>query len=342
MNIIKHLIIIFLAATLSNCNGDKAEKNFNISTNATNNTIALNEELKLNIQNPKNLEIESVSYTLDGKEIAETATLNNFKLGSHDIIATVNYDGETETVMQNISIVNDVTPKVYTYEIINTYPHDITSYTQGLEFYNGVLHESTGQKGESKLRKVNYKTGEILKNIKLSDNYFGEGLTVLNKKLYQLTWLSGKGFVYNADTFERTSTFKFGKSQEGWGICNDGNMLYKSDGTEKIWLLNPETLVEDGHIQVYTNKGKIGKLNELEWINGKIYANIYQRNGVAIINPKNGATEAVIDFSPLKELVTKHKGLDVLNGIAYNPETQTIFVTGKRWDKLFEVKIIEK
>lgn len=342
MNVFKHLIIIILAATLSNCGGNSAKKNFGISTNATNNTIALNQELKLTIKNPKNLEIESVSYTLDNKSINKTTMLSDFKLGSHDIIATINYDGNIETATQKVSIVNNEAPKVFSYEIINTYPHDITSYTQGLEFYNGELYESTGQKGESKLRKVNYKTGEVLKNIDLADNYFGEGLTVLNNNVYQLTWQSGKGFVYNAETFERTSTFKFGESKEGWGICNDGKMLYKSDGTEKIWHLNPETLVEDGNIQVYTNKGKIGKLNELEWINGKIYANIYQKNGVVIINPKNGATEAVIDFSPLKERVTKHKGLDVLNGIAYNPETQTIFVTGKRWDKLFEVKIIKQ
>ncbi|MGB1211360.1 MAG: glutaminyl-peptide cyclotransferase [Lacinutrix venerupis] len=342
MNTYKHLIIIILAITLSNCGDNSNKKNFNISTNATNNTIALDQELKLSVQNPKNIEIESVSYTLDNKVINETTKLSDFKLGSHDIVASIKYDGEIETAKQSISIVNNVAPKVYSYEIINTYPHDITSYTQGLEFYNGELYESTGQKGESKLRKVNYKTGEVLKNIDLADNYFGEGLTILNKNIYQLTWLSGKGFVYNVDTFKRTSTFKFGKSQEGWGICNDGNMLYKSDGTEKIWYLNPETLVEDSSIQVYTNKGKIGKLNELEWINGKIYANIYQKNGVVIINPENGATEAVIDFSPLKERVTKHKGLDVLNGIAYNPETKTIFVTGKRWDKLFEVKIIEE
>ena len=341
MNVFKYLIIIILAMSISNCEDNSAKKNFSISTNATNNTIALNQDLKLTIQNPNKLEIESVSYTLDGKSIEETTTLTNFKLGNHDIVATVKYDGETETATQNVSIVNNEAPKVFGYQIINTYPHDITSYTQGLEFYNGDLYESTGQKGESKLRKVNYKTGEVLKNVKLADNYFGEGLTVLDKNLYLLTWLSGKGFVYDVDTFERKSTFKFGKSQEGWGICNDGKMLYKSDGTEKIWYLNPETLVEDDHIQVYTNKGKIGKLNELEWINGKIYANIYQKNGVVIINPENGATEAVIDFSPLKEHVTKHKGLDVLNGIAYNPETQTIFVTGKRWDKLFEVKIIE-
>ncbi|WP_299254352.1 glutaminyl-peptide cyclotransferase [uncultured Lacinutrix sp.] len=342
MNVFKHLFIIILAITLFNCGDSSAKKNFSISTNTTNKTIALGEELIVTIQNPKNIEIESVTYSLDNKEISETTKLTDFKLGSHDIIATIKYDGEIETARQNVSIVNSVAPKVFGYEIINTYPHDITSYTQGLEFFNGELYESTGQKGESKLRKVNYKTGEVLKNVDLADNYFGEGLTVLNNNIYQLTWLSGKGFVYNVDTFERTSTFKFGKSQEGWGICNDGKMLYKSDGTEKIWHLNPETLVEDGNIQVYTNKGKIGKLNELEWINGKIYANIYQKNGVVIINPENGATEAVIDFSPLKERVTKHKGLDVLNGIAYNPETQTIFVTGKRWDKLFEVKIIEE
>ena len=125
-------------------------------------------------------------------------------------------------------------------------------------------------------------------------------------------------------------------------MCNNNNTIYKSDGTEKIWLLNPETLVEEDYIQVYTNKGKIIGINEMEWINGKIYANRYQKDGVAIINPKNGAVIGVVDFKPLKKLVTQHEGLDVLNGIAYNPKTNTIFVTGKRWDKLFEVEIIEK
>ena len=119
-------------------------------------------------------------------------------------------------------------------------------------------------------------------------------------------------------------------------------MIYKSDGTENIWILNPETEVEESHIQAYHNRGNVIGLNELEWIDGKIYANRYQLNGVAIINPKNGAVEGVIDFSPLRKLVTQHKGLDVLNGIAYNPETKTIFITGKRWDKLFEVEITEK
>jgi glutamine cyclotransferase len=188
---------------------------------------------------------------------------------------------------------------------------------------------------------LDFKNGKVIKNVDLDRSYFGEGITVLNNKLYQLTWRRGTGFVYNPNTLERISSFKYGKSKEGWGLCNDGKQLYKSDGTEAIWTLNPETLIEEDYIQVYTNKGKIGQLNELEWINGKIYANIYQRNGVAIINPKTGAVEGVIDFSPLKKLVTQHPKLDVLNGIAYNSKTNTIFVTGKNWDKLFEIEIIE-
>ena len=189
---------------------------------------------------------------------------------------------------------------------------------------------------------MDYKTGKVLKNINLANEYFGEGLTILNNRIYQLTWQEGTGFVYDVNTFEKLSSFKYGNSKEGWGLCNNDQTIFKSDGTERIWKLNPETMVEQDYIQVYTNKGKIGRINELEWIHGEIYANIYQKDGVAIINPENGAVVGVVDFSPLKKKVTQHDGLDVLNGIAYNPETKTIFVTGKRWDKLFEVEIVEK
>lgn len=336
------LIIIFLATTILSCGSNsKSKKNdFSIKTNTKNQAITLGESLNLSVNNPKNHKIESVSYTLDGKEIAKNETLNNFKLGEHTLEATIRFNGDMQTVSEKITILNNAAPKVYTYKIINEYPHDITSYTQGLEFYQGELYESTGQRGESKLRKVNYKTAEVLKNIDLDKAYFGEGLTVLNNKIYQLTWTSGTGFVYQANNFEKTGSFKYNNSKEGWGICNDQKKLYKSDGTEKIWTINPETLTEESYIQVYHNKGKVVGLNELEWVNGKIYANRYQKNGVAIINPNNGAIEGVIDFSPLKKKVTQHAGLDVLNGIAYNPETKTIFITGKRWDKLFEVEII--
>ena len=337
------LAIIFLTILIASCgsNNGQRKSDFIIKTNTTENAITNSETLSISLENPKNHTIDSISYTLNGKQIEEQIALKDFKLGSQTIEATVYFNGEKQRATKNIIILNNEPPKIYTFKIINEYPHDITSYTQGLEFYNDTLYESTGQYGESKLRKLDYKTGTVYKNIDLANEYFGEGLTILNDKIYQLTWQKGIGFVYDAKTLNKIDNFKYGKSKEGWGLCNNGKTLYKSDGTEHIWLLNPETLVEEDHIEVFTNKGKIVGINEMEWIDGDIYANRYQKDGVAIINPKNGAVIGVIDFSPLKKLVTQHQGLDVLNGIAYNPKTKTIFVTGKRWDKLFEVEIVK-
>ena len=339
MQLSKYIIVICLSLVLINCGDTNSSKQTSLSINTSVKSAMLGDTLKLSVNNPKKLNIKDVSYQIDGKSITTNAILNDITLGEKIITAIVKYDDETETLTKAIKVFNNIIPPIYKYEIVNTYPHDITSYTQGLEFYNGELYESTGQKKESKLRKVNFETGEVLKNINLDDAYFGEGLTILNDKIYQLTWQNKRGFVYDVNTFERLSTFNYGKSKEGWGICNDGKKLYKSDGTENIWVLNPENLTEESYIQVYTEKGKIPSLNELEWIDGKIFANIYQRNGVVIINPKTGGVEGVIDFKPLIKLVTQHAELDVLNGIAYNSERQTIFVTGKNWDKLFEVKI---
>jgi glutamine cyclotransferase len=339
MQLSKYIILFCLSCILTNCGDTKTSKQTGLKINTQAKSLLLGDTLNLAIDNPKKLNITNISYKLDGQPINKNEVLNTITLGKKTITSIVKYDDETETISKSITVFNNIIPKIYNYEIINTYPHDITSYTQGLEFYNGELFESTGQRTASKLRKVNFETGEVLKNVNLDDAYFGEGLTILNDKIYQLTWQAKRGFVYDVNSFEKLSTFNYGKSKEGWGICNDGSTFYKSDGTEKIWFLNPENLTENGHLEVYTEKGKIPSLNELEWIDGKIYANIYQRNGVVIINPKTGGVEGVIDFEPLKKLVKQHKGLDVLNGIAYHPERKTIFVTGKNWDKLFEVKI---
>ncbi|WP_282042911.1 glutaminyl-peptide cyclotransferase [Winogradskyella flava] len=339
MQLSKYVILLCLSLILINCGDTNTSKKTGLSIDTKEKSLMLGDTLNLSITNPKNLNITNVSYQLDGKPIDKNTVLNDITLGEKTITATVNYDDKTETLTRPIKIYNNIIPIIYSYEVVNTYPHDITSYTQGLEFYNGELFESTGQKGESKLRKVNFDTGEILKNIDLENQYFGEGLTILDDKIYQLTWQAKRGFVYDVHSFERLSIFNYGTSKEGWGLCNDGKTLYKSDGTEKVWLLNPDNLTEESHIEVYTEKGKIPALNELEWIDGKIFANIYQRNGVVIINPKTGGVEGVIDFKPLRKLVKQHDELDVLNGIAYHPERQTIFVTGKNWDKLFEVKI---
>jgi len=344
MNTFKYLLIILLSNFVIACGSNTGtnKNDFTINTNTKKGDISNNETLILSLENKKSHPIDSISYQFEGKKIAEKTDLKDFKLGKHTIEATVYFSGEKQIATTVITVLNSEVPKVFTYKIINEYPHDITSYTQGLEFFDGKLYESTGQYKESKLRLVNYKTGEVLKNINLPNEYFGEGITILNNKIYQLTWQENTGLIYDLNTFEKISSFKYGNSKEGWGICHHENTIYKSDGTENIWLLNPETLAEEDHIQVYTNRGKIIGINEMEWIDGAIYANRYQKDGVAIINPKNGAVIGVIDFSPLKKLVTQHAGLDVLNGIAYNPETKTIFVTGKRWDKLFEVEIIEE
>lgn len=343
-SIILFLTTIFYMVVLVSCGNSNNTKsnNFSLQTNANKNEITLGEPLKISLKNPKNLEISSVTFKIDDDTIENPYPTQDLKLGSHRLSATVKHDDISESISTNIIVLNNELPKIYSYKIIHEYPHDITSYTQGLEFHDGVLYESTGQYGASKLRKVDYKTGKVLKNIDLDKAYFGEGLTILDHKIYQLTWREHTGFVYDLSTFKKEGSFKYSQSKEGWGLCNDGKEIYKSDGTENIWILDPKTEIEENHIQVYHNRGKVVGLNELEWIDGKIYANRYQLNGVAIINPKNGAVEGVIDFSPLRKLVTQHKDLDVLNGIAYNPDTKTIFITGKNWDKLFEVEIFEK
>jgi glutamine cyclotransferase len=341
MHLDKVLKIIIVATLISGCgNSSKPIKHFLIQTNANKNVISNTDTLKLSLSNPSNKKIDSVNYVMNNSPITDIFSLQNSSLGEKMIKAEVFYGGKKEVALQKVIVVNGSTPKLYNYELLNTYPHDITSYTQGLEFYKGVLYESTGQYGESKLRALDYKNDAIINNVNLSRSYFGEGLTVLNDKIYQLTWKEGRGLIYDVNTFETLGSFNYGQSKEGWGLCNDGRQLYKTDGSENIWILNAETLEEERFVQAYTNKGRLTNLNELEWVEGKIYANRYQKNGVAIINPINGAIEAVLDFKDLKNKVTNHPGLDVLNGMAYNPDTKTLFVTGKRWDKLFEVRII--
>ncbi len=348
------LYTLLIVLLMCSCTSKKPE--LSVLTSAKNNTAKLNQTVKLSLNNPDNISIDKVTYLLNGKPITENLKLNNVKLGKQDLIAKVISGNDTIEAKSNLVVLDTKEPELYAFtdskyykdakyviEVVNTYPHDPTSYTQGLEFHKGELYESTGQYNESKLRKVDYKTGEVLKNLNLKGGYFGEGLTILNDKIYQLTWKADTGFIYDLNTFEQLGIFRYDKSKVGWGLCNDGKSLYKSDGTEKIWTLNPETLIEENKIEIYTQKGKVGRLNELEWINGKIYANLYTTNLIIIVNPENGSIEGIADLTALTKLIPNFtKDDNVLNGIAYNPETETIFVTGKRWDKLFELKITPK
>ena len=344
----KLLIFLFLLnlSLLESC-GEKSEwDDISISSNLTDKKIKKDDTLKIKLsKSSKNLVFEIKSNN-QIKKISPldlsfennnqyNFLLNNLTLGKKELI--IKYSNGEKKV--NFTLLNNVAPKIYNYEIINEFSRSKNSYTQGLEFYNDTLYESLGRYGQSKLVKVEFNTGKKLKEIKLPSEYFAEGITILNDKIFQLTWKEKVGFVYDIDNFNRINTFEYKNSIEGWGICNDGNKLYKSDGTDKIWILNPENQKEESYIEIYTNKNKVVGLNELEWIDGKIYANRYLFDGIAIINPKNGAIEGVINLSSLKSRVTQHEKLDVINGIAYNKKRNSIFVTGKMWDKLFEIRI---
>jgi len=336
-------IILFFTACGS---GNKATSDlFEIQIAGNKSEFQQNEKISISLKNKKNSSVEKVTYSLDGEAINITnneINLNMPKLGSKTLKAIIHYDGTSGEISKEIKVLASEPPTLYSYEIINEYPHDNKAFTQGLEFYKDTLYESTGKKGMSSLRKVNYTTGEVLKQLDLEKTYFGEGITILNDKIYMLTWQSGIGFIFDVNNFEKIKSFTYGASKEGWGLANDGQRLFKSDGTEKIWLLNPETLAEEGHIETVTNKSIFNKANELEYVEGKLYANVWQKESMMIIDVKSGAIEGVINFGGLKEKVTKNENLDVLNGVAYNKKRQTFFVTGKNWDKLFEVKIIKK
>ncbi|MDP4866955.1 MAG: glutaminyl-peptide cyclotransferase [Crocinitomicaceae bacterium] len=258
-----------------------------------------------------------------------------FGLGTRSIVllSTLN-DGTTYTDNRMIRVLSDVKPAIWIAEIASTLPHLSTSFTQGLEFNEGVLYEGTGQLGQSMVAQVNLNSGEIIKKMGLDGTYFGEGITILKDKLYQLTWQNQKCFVYNKSTFaiEKDLTY----TGEGWGLCNDGASLIMSDGTERIVFRNPETFQIERTIEVYDDRGPISKLNELEYIDGLIYANIWMTNSAVVIQPENGKVIAVIDGSVL--IKEGQNGGDVMNGIAFNAKTSKTYMTGKNWSKLFEVR----
>lgn len=340
------LLLIFVSC------GDKSgvDKNlFSIEINNGTKVHSNTDTISVSINTKEDIIIEKVTYSIDGHDVGSASNaqstsipLNGQKLGKRNIQALISAEGGTHTASKQITILSSLKPKLYTYTILEVYPHDINAYTQGLEFFNDTLYESTGQYRYSSLRKTIYNTGEVLKNIPLSDQYFGEGITILNNKIFQLTWREKTGFIYDLKTMKQKGTFVYGSSSEGWGLCNNGKSIFKSDGSEKIWTLNPETLAEESAIEIYTNTSRIKSVNELEWVEGKIYANIYERDAIAIVDPGTGAVEGVINLKGLKDEVTQHKSLNVLNGIAYKGEPNIIYVTGKHWDKLFKIKITEK
>jgi glutaminyl-peptide cyclotransferase len=228
----------------------------------------------------------------------------------------------------------------YGYQVIHAYPHDPNAFTQGLEFRAGFLYEGTGLKGRSSLRKVQLETGKVLQQIDIDPQYFGEGITVLNQQIVELTWQSETGFVYEQPSFRRLRTFNY--PGEGWGLANDGQNIYMSDGTAQIRVWDPITLQEKRRITAHDHGQPVLNLNELEWVRGELYANIWQKDVIARISPVDGRVLGWIDLTGILNSVDRTGQEDVLNGIAYDVLGNRLFVTGKLWPKLFEIKVVPK
>ena len=240
-------------------------------------------------------------------------------------------------LLNNNSDPSDPEPIHYTYNIINVYPHNESAFTQGLVFENGVLYEGTGLYGQSSLRRVELETGNVTQLISLPNQLFGEGITIFGDKIVQLTWISGKGFVYDKGSFELLQEFEY-PTEEGWGITHNGSALIMSVGNSTLYFLDPETFQTIGQVEVYDEE-PVGRLNELEYINGSVYANIWTEDKIAIINPQTGQVTGWIDLEGIRDLVNQLTS-DVLNGIAYDHYGDRLFVTGKRWSKLFEIELV--
>ncbi|MBI4852185.1 MAG: glutaminyl-peptide cyclotransferase [Acidobacteria bacterium] len=228
----------------------------------------------------------------------------------------------------------------YTYEVVKTLPHDTSAFTQGLVFYQGSFYESTGLQGQSSLRLVEVDTGKVAKKVSVPAEYFAEGMTIFQGKIFQLTWLNQKGFVYDLGSLQKEKDFSY--YGEGWGLTNDEKNLILSDGTNKIRFIDPFSFEVLKTISVSENGQPIANLNELEYIKGQIFANVWQTNRIIVIDPSSGNVTASIDLTGILKPEDVTTQVDVLNGIAYDLSKDRLFVTGKLWPKIFEIKLKKK
>ncbi|MDQ2844430.1 MAG: glutaminyl-peptide cyclotransferase [Acidobacteriota bacterium] len=228
----------------------------------------------------------------------------------------------------------------YGFRVLHVYPHDSQAFTQGLEFRGGFLYEGTGLEGRSTLRREELQTGRVLQEIELPRQFFGEGITVIGERIVQVTWKAQAGFVYQQSSFRLLKTFSYGG--EGWGLANDGKTIYMSDGTPQIRCLNAGTLQEERRFTVHEGAQELKELNELEWVNGELFANVWQTDRIVRISPRDGKVLGWIDLTGLLPAADRSQGADVLNGIAYDARGDRLFATGKLWPKLFEIELVRE
>jgi len=341
-NLIK-IISPFLAIAFlfqqSSCSDEENEK-VRCKMEVSKKRVTVLDTIRFEISPKTEIENFNSEYFFDGKAIEKTwFSMDGQPLGKHRLSANllVN-DSVVCNSYKTIEVISEITPEKWEYEVLNQYPHQTGAYTQGLTWHEGYLLEGTGQYESSILAKVKLSTGSYENEIKIGDDFFGEGVTILNDKIYQLTWQSQICFVYDLNSFELIDQFEF-KSREGWGLTTDGKSLIMSNGTNQLIFIDPESKKEIKKLEVYSGKRKQMNLNELEFVQGLIFANIYQSDEIAIIEGFSGKVIAFLDCSRLLNKINVKEKIDVLNGIAYNPENAHIYLTGKWWPTLFEIRL---
>lgn len=293
--------------------------------------------------------LDSSEILINGRSVAKLGKdeksfswrLPEGKAGTYTLKIVGRHPGNKQGIASQSFIVKPAqAPAKYGYEIVKVYPHDKKAYTQGLLYQDGYMYEGTGQYGESSIRKIDMNTGKIISVLNIDNQLFGEGITIYKDKIYQITWRSRKGFVYDLKTFSLESSFQY--NSEGWGITTAGDHLIMSDGSNKLYHIAPSTFNIIKEIEVYDQQGEVTQLNELEYIDGWVWANVWLTDRIVAIDPETGVVKAELDMSHLLTPAERHSlndKDDVLNGIAWNPEKKTFYLTGKRWPKLFEIKI---
>jgi glutamine cyclotransferase len=337
---------IFLAFS---CNNSQQDINMSISPEAGT-TYKSGDSVRVKIHYPSNIKPDSIVYLVDSVKIGtskdSTALLlktDSMSLGSRLISAKVYQGRKFQDLSTNIVLLAAKTPEEYTYSVIKVFPHDTSSYTEGLQYADGVLYESTGNYGHSTIRKSDLNTGKALQVTKLDSKYFGEGISVTGDKVVQLTYKEKVGFVYDKNNLKLLYTFNNNVGVEGWGMCFDGKKLYMDDKTNRIYFLNKDNYRQTSYIDVYDDKGAIDGVNELEFIDGKLYSNVYTQDTILVINPKTGAVLQRVNMKNLWPTADRPADFDslnnVLNGIAWDEKGKRLFVTGKKWPHLYQIEL---
>jgi glutamine cyclotransferase len=317
-------------------------------------TIAIGKDIPVRLEYPDSVEVDSVQFFLGGELIhtskagtgypehgpveARIPTANEKTGGSGIRLRVYFRDGHAENQSRQVTFLADKKPEQYSFTVVNEYPHDVTAYTQGLQYVDGWLYEGTGNYGGSSLRRVELENGKISKIRNLDESLFGEGITVFGDRIFQLTYKSQVGFIYDKSTFEEIQKIYY-QNREGWGLTNNGQELIMSDGSHVIYFLDPEMFTVNRQIEVYTDQGPVQSLNELEYIRGKIWANRYYTDEIVIIDPGTGKVEGRVSLKGILKAADRKPTTDVLNGIAWDKEGDRIFVTGKYWPRLFEIRL---